>query len=823
MLFLRSWLEEYIDLSGYTNKELADIITTKSSEVEEVRVISDYFDAKVVVGQIKNVRKHTDADKLNVFDVVIGDRKSIQIVSAAPNVEEDLLVPVALEGAKMPSGIIIVPRKMRGEESQGMCCGKSELMLETETSPGLWELAAEYGKAEKAVKLGQSICEAFPDYFPVETVFDIKVLPNKIGVFGSYLGMALEIAFCLENKGLLKRKASRILDPEIFLDDVRNQFNFKPSIVDREEVKFSDNTGYTKSFSLFDVNYTDSKDYFLDCQLQKRMYLVGINMIGGLADISNYLLFDVGQPTHFFSTSKVENLTGKNINWSIKKLEKETKFEGLGQLKNTTLSKNLRVLVDEKDNILAIPGISGGKNSSLDINDKNVILEVANFEAEEVSRVSFALKYRSDGSKIWAGSVNQELLFVVLLHLRELLGDSIDISPILLWSAQTGYGESIDEFLSQSEPVRIKIDMEYLANRLDGRGLSYWQPILEQKLQLLGVYENQILTVEAFYSNLQTQQDVLEELVRSIGFEDLEPQALNITSNQEIDNFYSKVYLLKKTLLEFGFDEVITRPFTDEKKPVDKEKSLKVIKPYRSTEPYLRDNLLNSLIEKIALNINEGYKEPRIFEINSIFTQAAGIIKESKVLEVVFVSEDPYLGTSIAYDLWRTTSRKPIEEYKQLADFDSTMGRGVWLETNIEKDTWINLKEISNTRKKQFDFPLNKKLWSISVFLDNWEKIIYNYKSYQDQSEYPSVNRSYNIQVGQKTSWKTAENIITKISIDGINLDINPIERKTIDGKDMLTFSIRFVSYIKTLTSEDIAGFEVLMKIAFDEIGVIYK
>ncbi|MBC7472179.1 MAG: hypothetical protein H7196_02870, partial [candidate division SR1 bacterium] len=253
MLFLRSWLEEYIDLSGYSNKELGDIITIKSSEVEEIRVISDYFDGKVVVGQIKNVRKHSDADSLYVFDVIIGDGQSVQIVSAATNVEDDLLVPIALENAKIPSGLTIAPRKMRGELSQGMCCGKSELMLETEMSSGLWELAKEFGNLEKPVKLGQSICEAFPEYFPEETIFDIKVLPNKIGVFGSYLGMALEIAFCLENRGLLKRKASRILDPEIFLDDVRNQLNFKSTITDKDKVRFEDQTNYTKSFSLFKV------------------------------------------------------------------------------------------------------------------------------------------------------------------------------------------------------------------------------------------------------------------------------------------------------------------------------------------------------------------------------------------------------------------------------------------------------------------------------------------------------------------------------------------------------------------------------------------
>lgn len=824
MLFLRSWLEEYIDLSGYSNKELADIITTKSSEVEEVCMIKDYFDGKIVVGQIKNVRPHPEADRLQIFDVIIGDGQGIQIVSAAPNVEDDLLVPVALEGAKIPNGLTIIPRKMRGEQSQGMCCGKSELMLETEISSGLWELAVEYGKAEKPVKLGESICEAFPEYFPEETVFDIKVLPNKIGVFGSYLGLALEIAFCLENKGLLKRKATRILDPEIFLDDVRNQLNFKSALVNREKASFQDRTNYAKSFSLFDIKYTQDNAYILDCELQKRMYLTGINMIGGLADVSNYLLFDVGQPTHFFSSEKVANLSGDNlIDWEIAKLERETNFEGLGQLKNIILPTGIHVITDANKNILAIPGISGGKNTSLEPEEKKIILEIANFDAEEVSRVSFALKYRSDGSKIWAGSVNQELLFVSLLHLQELLGNSIEMYPILFWSAESGHVETIDQFLTESTSSRISIDLEYLAQRLDGRGLEYWKPILEGKLRSIGKYENNVLIVEAFYSNIQTQQDVLEELVRAIGFENLEPQLLSLESGHAFDNTYNSTLLLKQTLLQFGFDEVITRPFVSDKKIVDKDKAPQVIKPYRTTESYLRNSLLASLVEMVALNIKEGYKEPKIFEVNSVFTQAAGIIKESKELEAVFITEDPYFATSVAYELWNKTSRKPIQEYKAMTELNTKIGQGVWLETNVEKDTWISVKEISNATKKQFDLPLNKKVWSINILLDNWDNSIFSYKSYQDQSEYPSIKRSYSVQVEQKVTWEMIEKTIKAISVHGIEVDIYPIERKYVDGNEMLIFGSHFVSYFRTLTGEDIAGYDTLMKIELDKIGAIVK
>ena len=183
MLFLKSWLEDYINLSGFSNAELADIITRKSSEVEEIAEIAERFEGKIVVGKIQSLRKHPEADKLNIFDVNVGEKGIIQIVSAATNARDGLIVPVALDGTKL-AGITIQAKKLRGFESQGMCCGKSEMLLETKHSSGLWELNS---FLEDEAFLGWSICEALPEFFPTEYVLDIKVLPDKIGVIGNHL------------------------------------------------------------------------------------------------------------------------------------------------------------------------------------------------------------------------------------------------------------------------------------------------------------------------------------------------------------------------------------------------------------------------------------------------------------------------------------------------------------------------------------------------------------------------------------------------------------------------------------------------------------
>ena len=210
MLFLKSWLLDYIDLKDINNQKLADILSSKSGEVEEVIEINDYFKNLAVIGKITNLRKHPSADRLNIFDVFLGNQ-SVQIISAAPNVYEGMICPVALVGCRL-AGMTISERQMRGESSFGMCLGKSELMLETGMSEGLWDLSKDIENSENC--LGKSVCEVFPNLFPGETVFDIKYLADRYSSCSNYLGLAIEIAFCLNEVERLTDKAKQVLDFE---------------------------------------------------------------------------------------------------------------------------------------------------------------------------------------------------------------------------------------------------------------------------------------------------------------------------------------------------------------------------------------------------------------------------------------------------------------------------------------------------------------------------------------------------------------------------------------------------------------------------------
>jgi len=828
MLFLKSWLEDYINLSEFKPSALAEIITRKSSEVEEVKEVSERFEGKVLVGKIQSLRKHPEADKLNIFDVNLGEKGMIQIVSAATNARDGLMVPVALDGAKLAE-MTIQSKKLRGFESQGMCCGKSELLLETEYSSGLWELNAELGDD---TFLGWSICEALPEYFPVEYVMDIKVLPDKIGVIGNHLGMALEIATVLERKDLLTNLTKSLTNKEEVFNSIQtisdklqkqNQSNFP--------LVFKDETNYTNSLNIF--QFKIEKPFRLDYILQQRMNLIGKNLVGGLVDLSNYILFDVGQPNHFFSEAKLTGLL-KDMPpvWSIQKLELEQKFDGLGQLKSTNLPSNL-VVLKQNNETLHIPGISGGESTKVEAYDTEFFVEIASFNPEEVGRNSFALSYRSDGSKIWAGGVNPSRILLSIIRLFSLLENSISNSNLVLsWITKIGALNNLNVLAEQIidlENNNINLDLDYIIERMDGRDKNYWLEIVSQKLSIIGDYENCVLKLNIFYNRIRTQEDVLAEIIRLIQFENLEPQQLEFTTKSTPISDFNKKQLWKKNIVNFGFYETITRPFLSEnelllsltkspkKEDAEKENAetpFQVLNPYSSLQPFFRDSLLPSLLISTAKNIKRGEKDINLFEAGQVYTLKNKEKQEKFEIWGISVSNDPIRITSLIQALSQSLDKKL--EYKTLSSQWDEIGSGV--EYNMinptfgsqETDQKIVLLEINKKIKKQFALPLTKTIWAFRISFQNEIPLLNQYPKYIEESEYPGITRSYSLAVPNNLEWQEIAKIIKNNLPETGRLQLIPVERLIDLDSNLvaLNFQANLQSYEKTLEGQAVDEWE---------------
>jgi phenylalanyl-tRNA synthetase beta subunit len=148
-----------------------------------------------------------------------------------------------------------------------------------------------------------------------------------------------------------------------------------------------------------------------------------------------------------------------------------------------------------------------------------------------------------------------------------------------------------------------------------------------------------------------------------------------------------------------------------------------------------------------------------------------------------------------------------VVEFKDLGS-PQTVGKGFWYETNVHDEPWISVSEVSNSVKKKFEIPLNKKVWSLNVLLSFWDGTFFDYKHYQDESDYPISRRSYTFVMEKTRTWDSVKKMIDGIAIQGFKVVVSPSERFEKDGKDTLTLNIEYVSYEKTITKEEIEGFE---------------
>jgi|688.fasta_scaffold25474_8 phenylalanyl-tRNA synthetase beta chain len=807
MLYLRSWLEDYINLTGISDQKLSDLISLKSGEVEGFSVVKDWFGGKVLVGKIENCRKHPNADKLNIFDVNIGQKGKVQIVSAAPNVREGLLVPVALVGCRL-AYMTLSERKMRGESSFGMCLGKSELMLETEFSSGLWELEDEFKNFNREVVLGQSICEAFPEYFQAQTVFEIKYLQDKIASLGCHLGLSIEIAKFLENPDLLKPKAKRLLNPETFWQDFQAQA-LKIENSNSPVASFQSDQTDTRFYSLFSLEL--DSEFNLPHQIQQRMFFTEKNLKDSIADLSNYLLFDVGHPSHFFVT-KTEDF---DWNWKIDKLENETEFAGLGKLKKAILPKNTQVLANQNQ-LLWLPNISGSGDLAVTKSDQKIYIELANFVEEEVARNSFKLNYRSDTTRFANGGITLKASLVWLVTFLEILTQNqvqFRLTNFLKWLNPThelfksipnnaNFLEFARVLLGQIQTEQIEVDLQTLAARIQ---VDLKPNQVEKYLELLGNWDGKFLCPEGFYGHLHTFEEVVFEVAKLFGLENIQHQYLHFTTEQTKSQSFEAFYNLKEIFADNGFQEIITRPLVNPKYLTssftkEKETALTAISTQRQDENRLRNGLLTSLLKAGFENFIRGEKNINLFEFDKVYSFDEGL-KEKVFLEAVSLNENPY---SLTYLVQVLATKMGVKV--ELEKYESVLGKGYLYKLN---EVEITLLELTNKLKKEYQIPHTKKTWWLQIDLTNWNEKINPYDSFKDQTDYPILSRSYSIIVSKEFRWVEISELILSQKLDQIEIYLQPKERfsKT-DQVDILNFDIRFSSYFRNITHQEIEAFE---------------
>lgn len=587
MLAPLSWLKEFVDID-VTPEELEKKLFDCGFEVEQIIPYGDKID-KVVTCKIKEITQHPNAERLRVCQVDAGKYGVLQIITNATNVSVGDIVPVAVDGATLATGDKIFNGKLRGEPSYGMFCGGEEIGIDDNFYDGASGDSVLIFN-EKNLPLGEEVRDllALKDY-----VFDISVLANRPDC-QSVLGIAREIAATLKKP----------------LKEPSYEYTVKKATAaDAVKVTVKDGELCPRYIAHFvdDVKIGKSPKW-----MTRRLKMCGINSISNIVDITNYVLLELGQPMHAFDENDLEK---REI--IVRRAENGEKIVTLDE-KELTLNNDNLVICDGAKPV-ALAGIMGGLNSEIKDATKGVVFECAKFKRDNVRRSARMLGKSSDSSKRFEKGVDEyttERAMKRALHLVEELGAGVPTDVHVDVSAG-----------KEQENKTVKTTFSKINGVL---GIEVPKDIVIDILKRLnfGVETDgdEITTVAPPYrEDVEGYPDLAEEVIRMYGYEHVVPTLLKdakITAGGYTKEQKDELKV-KKTLIEQGYNEVMTYSFYSKKDVAalhlgenDEEGKVIVIEnPISDNYEVMRRTLVPSLLGVVSRNVKKGNYAGRVFEI----------------------------------------------------------------------------------------------------------------------------------------------------------------------------------------------------------------
>lgn len=611
MLISMNWVNDFVDLSGLDLEKLIHQFTLSTAEVEDVYHMGGDIE-NVVVARILSVENHPDSKKLHLLKVDAGD-KIYDCVCGAPNVREGMTVAFAREGGKV-GGTAITCAKIAGVESHGMCCSEKELGISADHS-GLWEITDD-------LPLGTPVTEA---YAIRDVVFEVdnKSLTNRPDLWGHY-GIAREFAAL----------TGRTLKPVTRMDltPYKDLAPIDIDVIDRE---------LCFRYTGLKVRNITKKVSPVDMRI--RLFYCGMRAINLLADLTNYLMLELGQPMHAFDCAKVDSI-------QVKRFDKPFDFETLDGVQRRVDENTL--MICSKGEPVAIAGIMGGLSSEIEDDTDSLLLESANFDAVSVRKSSTRLGLRTDASMRYEKTLDPELTTTAIEHFMQLL---TEIDPgVEIISAMT------DVYVRHYDKIDLSFDKKYV-DRYTGIDISNEQIL--NTLNALGF--NASLSGETFTVHVPSwratkdvtiKADIIEEITRIYGYDNfkitstksaLAPVLRTVNSN---DDRFAKDLLVQR----YGLHEVHSYIWCDAKKykelNIEIEDNVRVINAMTPDHVVLRRSMVPTMISYV--NENKSYaNEFGIFEIARVVEglREDGLCNERKHLGVALYSrtrseKDVYLG-----------------------------------------------------------------------------------------------------------------------------------------------------------------------------------
>jgi len=571
MKFSLRWLSHYIDLTVPV-PHMLDKLTLAGTEVEHV-AITGVESPHIVVAQILSSEQHPNADRLSVCQVNDGTGTR-QIVCGAKNYKVGDKVPLALPGAKLPGDFVIKESRLRGELSQGMLCSAKELAL-AEDAEGLLILPPD-----------APVGIIFSEYQPGDTLFDLEITSNRPDLL-SYRGIAREIAAIGAGKLKVLRTAV------VSFPEARPEWTARLSA--------SDLGPYYSATHLTHVKVGPSPEW-----LQEAIAATGHRSINNVVDITNYVLFETGQPLHAFDAGK---LAGRVI--EVRRAHAGEKLEALDDKTYELLPDDL-VIADERGPV-AIAGVMGGKPTGVTDSTTEIVLEAAWFIPATVRRTSRRLGLISDSSYRYERRVDPGALLVARDRALALL---IELTGATISSASSVAGEPP----APRDPITLR------TKRIEQiLGVEIPETTIDKNLLLLGcktVTASPLETVwqpPTFRDDLHREVDLIEEIARLHGLDGVPSRVTTgLHPETDADRAHSRLLRLRQTLAVRGWDECVTDALI-ERRFATADTALEMDNPLSELQTHLRPALKTSLLQVAAKNLARGVAQLRLFEVGRVY------------------------------------------------------------------------------------------------------------------------------------------------------------------------------------------------------------
>ena len=597
-----SWIKAYVPGLNVTAQEYTDAMTLSGSKVEGYVELDKNLD-KIVVGQILNIERHPDADKLVICQVNVGEEEPIQIVTGAPNVFEGALVPVVLvggrvagghDGSPMPEeGIKIKKGKLRGVESFGMMCSIEELGSTKEMYPQAPENGI-YIFSEGQAKPGDDAVEVLGLH---DVVFEYEITSNRVDCFG-ILGLAREAAATFRLP---------------FVPPVVTVQENDEDVHDYIQVDVQDQDLCPRYCArvVKNIKIGPSPEW-----MQRRLAAQGIRPINNIVDITNYIMEEYGQPMHAYD---LDTIAGHQI--VVRRAVDQEQFVTLDGQTRTLDSSVLMICDAEKP--VGIAGIMGGENSMITENVQTMLFEAACFDGTNIRLSGKKLGIRTDAqSKFEKGldpnnakaAIDRACQLIVELGAGEVVGGTVDV-------------------YSKVKEERVIPFDENKVNKLLGTDISLEQ-MLEyfERLELKYDPETKSVTVPTFRQDLEGLADLAEEVARFYGYDNIPTTLPKGEATTGKLSFKLRVEATARETAEFcGFSEAMTYSFESPKVfdklliPADSflRNTVTIMNPLGEDYSIMRTLPLHGMLTSLATNYNRRNKAAKLYELATIYLPKA--------------------------------------------------------------------------------------------------------------------------------------------------------------------------------------------------------